>query len=196
MTLLVIEEHKCWAQVKEVALMHSEGLLAGEMKHGPLALVDEHLPLIVIATRDRMYAKMLSVVHQLLARGARLIILCNAGDTEIQETCASHNCRLIEVRLPGWHLIRPAPACHLLRGRGHLSLGGWPCTAWRMCCRSATQLGRCFRYGACSADQLSQQRIAPGLDSWRPALLRRCPAQWNAYSPLSTLCRCSCCLTT
>ena len=80
--------------------MHSEGLLAGEMKHGPLALVDEHLPLIVIATRDRMYAKMLSVVHQLLARGARLIILCNAGDAEIQETCASRNCRLIEVRLP------------------------------------------------------------------------------------------------
>jgi glucosamine--fructose-6-phosphate aminotransferase (isomerizing) len=39
-------------KVKEVALMHSEGILAGEMKHGPLALVDENLPIIVIATRD------------------------------------------------------------------------------------------------------------------------------------------------
>lgn len=39
-------------KVKEVALTHSEGLLAGEMKHGPLALVDETLPVIVIATRD------------------------------------------------------------------------------------------------------------------------------------------------
>lgn len=39
-------------KVKEVALMHSEGILAGEMKHGPLALVDETLPIIVIATRD------------------------------------------------------------------------------------------------------------------------------------------------
>lgn len=39
-------------KVKEVALMHSEGMLAGEMKHGPLALVDENLPIIVIATRD------------------------------------------------------------------------------------------------------------------------------------------------
>lgn len=39
-------------KVKEVALMHSEGLLAGEMKHGPLALVDETLPVIVLATRD------------------------------------------------------------------------------------------------------------------------------------------------
>ena len=77
--------------------MHSEGLLAGEMKHGPLALVDEHLPIIVIATRDRMYGKMLSVVQQLLARGARLTIVCNAGDTEICEICTRCKCRLIEV---------------------------------------------------------------------------------------------------
>ena len=42
--------------MKEVALMHSEGILAGEMKHGPLALVDETLPIIVLATRDRMCA--------------------------------------------------------------------------------------------------------------------------------------------
>lgn len=39
------------AQVKEVALIHSEGMMAGEMKHGPLALVDEHMPICVIATR-------------------------------------------------------------------------------------------------------------------------------------------------
>jgi glutamine---fructose-6-phosphate transaminase (isomerizing) len=39
-------------KVKEVALMHSEGMLAGEMKHGPLALVDENLPIVVIATQD------------------------------------------------------------------------------------------------------------------------------------------------
>lgn len=42
-------------KVKEVALMHSEGLLAGEMKHGPLALVDENLPIVVIATRDACF---------------------------------------------------------------------------------------------------------------------------------------------
>ena len=96
-------------QVKEVALMHSEGLLAGEMKHGPLALVDEHLPIIVIATRDRMYAKMLSVVQQLLARGARLTIVCNAGDTEIRDTCTKRQCRLIEVLL----LFVVPHLCHL-----------------------------------------------------------------------------------
>lgn len=42
-------------KVKEVALMHSEGIIAGEMKHGPLALVDETLPIIVIATRDATF---------------------------------------------------------------------------------------------------------------------------------------------
>jgi glucosamine--fructose-6-phosphate aminotransferase (isomerizing) len=42
-------------KVKEVALMHSEGMLAGEMKHGPLALVDENLTIIVIATRDSCF---------------------------------------------------------------------------------------------------------------------------------------------
>lgn len=42
-------------KVKEVALMHTEGILAGEMKHGPLALVDETLPIIVIATRDTCF---------------------------------------------------------------------------------------------------------------------------------------------
>jgi len=50
--------------------MHSEGILAGEMKHGPLALVDEHMPMIVLATQDRTCNKMHSVVQQLRARGA------------------------------------------------------------------------------------------------------------------------------
>lgn len=42
-------------KVKEVALMHGEGILAGEMKHGPLALVDENLPVVVVATRDACF---------------------------------------------------------------------------------------------------------------------------------------------
>lgn len=76
--------------------MHSEGILAGEMKHGPLALVDENMPIIVIATRDRMHAKMQSVIQQLRARSARLIVLCNEGDDAIADLC-SPKCRLIQV---------------------------------------------------------------------------------------------------
>eukprot|EP00884_Botryococcus_braunii_P005254 jgi/Botrbrau1/1472/Bobra.178_3s0029.1 len=83
-------------KVKEVAIMHSEGILAGEMKHGPLALVDESLPIVLFATRDRMYAKMLSVIQQLLARSARLIVVCNHGDMELEEL-AGKSCRLIKV---------------------------------------------------------------------------------------------------
>lgn len=76
--------------------MHSEGILAGEMKHGPLALVDENMPIIVIATQDRMHAKMQSVIQQLRARNARLIVLCNEGDDSIANLC-SPKCRLIQV---------------------------------------------------------------------------------------------------
>ena len=78
--------------------MHSEGILAGEMKHGPLALVDEHMPILVVATKDAMYPKMLSVIQQLRARHARLIVLCNKGDTEMADL-VSPDCRLIQVRV-------------------------------------------------------------------------------------------------
>jgi glucosamine--fructose-6-phosphate aminotransferase (isomerizing) len=70
-------------KVKEVALLHSEGILAGEMKHGPLALVDETMPLIVVATRDSSYRKQESVVQQLRARGGRLILIASEDDEEI-----------------------------------------------------------------------------------------------------------------
>lgn len=83
-------------KVKEVALIHSEGILAGEIKHGPLALVDEKLPIIVIATKDAMYKKMLSVVQQLCARMARLIVIANEDDKEIRQYTNS-NATFIEV---------------------------------------------------------------------------------------------------
>jgi glutamine---fructose-6-phosphate transaminase (isomerizing) len=87
--------------MKEVALIHSEGILAGEMKHGPLALVDETLPVVVVATRDSMYGKMQSVIQQLLARGARLVVLCNEGDEALREVAAGRadpsSMRLVEV---------------------------------------------------------------------------------------------------
>nr|XP_051194070.1 glutamine--fructose-6-phosphate aminotransferase [isomerizing] 1-like [Lolium perenne] len=82
-------------KVKEVALMHSEGMLAGEMKHGPLALVDENLPIIVIATRDACFRKQKSVIQQLLSRKGRLIVLCSTGD--ISAVVPSGSCRTIQV---------------------------------------------------------------------------------------------------
>lgn len=83
-------------KVKEVALMHSEGILAGEMKHGPLALVDENLPIVVIATRDQCFSKQQSVIQQLKARKGRLIVMCTEGDAAA--VCGG-SCRVIEVPL-------------------------------------------------------------------------------------------------
>ncbi|XP_020703047.1 glutamine--fructose-6-phosphate aminotransferase [isomerizing] 2 [Dendrobium catenatum] len=84
-------------KVKEVALTHSEGMLAGEMKHGPLALVDETLPIIVIATRDACFSQQQSVIQQLHARKGRLIVMCSSGDAA--SVCSGGSCRLIEVPL-------------------------------------------------------------------------------------------------
>jgi glucosamine--fructose-6-phosphate aminotransferase (isomerizing) len=72
-------------KVKEVSYMHSEGINAGEMKHGPLALVDEHMPIIVVATMDEMHNKMQGVIQQLMARNARLIIVCNEEDIDMED---------------------------------------------------------------------------------------------------------------
>ncbi|WKA02314.1 hypothetical protein VitviT2T_020519 [Vitis vinifera] len=82
-------------KVKEVALMHSEGIIAGEMKHGPLALVDENLPIVVIATRDACFSKQQSVIQQLHARKGRLIMMCSKGDSAA--VCPGGSCRVIEV---------------------------------------------------------------------------------------------------
>ena len=79
-----------------MALIHSEGVLAGEMKHGTLALVDETLPILVVATRDCTYRKMVSVVEQLRARNAWLIVLVNENDELLTSPCCK-GCTFIEV---------------------------------------------------------------------------------------------------
>ncbi|WVQ65806.1 glutamine-fructose-6-phosphate transaminase (isomerizing) [Kwoniella botswanensis] len=72
-------------KIKEVSYMHSEGILAGELKHGPLALVDEHLPVIFIMTRDSLYPKVQSALAQVTARKGRPIIICNEDDETVSD---------------------------------------------------------------------------------------------------------------
>jgi len=69
-------------KIKEITYMHSEGILAGELKHGPLALVDEGMPIIMICVRDHTFVKTMNAVQQVTARQGRPIIIANAGDTE------------------------------------------------------------------------------------------------------------------
>ncbi|XP_063849540.1 glutamine--fructose-6-phosphate aminotransferase [isomerizing] 2-like isoform X4 [Scylla paramamosain] len=72
-------------KIKEITYMHSEGILAGELKHGPLALVDEGMPIIMICTRDNVFVKCMNALQQVTAREGRPILICNKGDEEPQK---------------------------------------------------------------------------------------------------------------
>ena len=67
-------------KVKETSYIHTEGVPAGELKHGILALVDEHLPIIAFGTRDGVFPKVVSVIEQIAARRGRPIVICNELD--------------------------------------------------------------------------------------------------------------------
>ena len=67
-------------KLKEISYIHAEGYPAGEMKHGPIALVDKDLPVIVIATQDPWYDKMISQIEQAKARGGPVLAVATEGD--------------------------------------------------------------------------------------------------------------------
>lgn len=67
-------------KLKEISYIHAEGYPGGEMKHGPIALFDENMPVVIIAPKDPWYEKMLSQVEQTKARGAQVISLATDGD--------------------------------------------------------------------------------------------------------------------
>ncbi len=69
-------------KLKEISYIHAEGYPAGEMKHGPIALIDAHLPVVVIATRGRDREKTLNQLEQVKARGGRVVVVANPGDQE------------------------------------------------------------------------------------------------------------------
>lgn len=72
-------------KLKEISYKHAEGYPAGEMKHGPIALVDEHMPVIVIAPQDPWYDKMVSQIEQTKARNGKVIAIATDGDERIGE---------------------------------------------------------------------------------------------------------------
>jgi len=82
-------------KVKELTYMHSEGILSGELKHGPLAMVDETLPILMIVMRDALHEKCMNALSQVTARRGRPILLCEKGDKETME--ANAGCPCIQV---------------------------------------------------------------------------------------------------
>lgn len=72
-------------KLKECSYVHAEGCGAGEMKHGPLAMIDEHFPTVAIATNDSVYEKMISNMQEINARKGPIIAIATEGNTEISE---------------------------------------------------------------------------------------------------------------
>ena len=70
-------------KLKELAYVHAEGYPAGEMKHGPLALIEDGMPVVVIAPRDQHYKKTISNMQEVIARGAKVLLITNKSKDEI-----------------------------------------------------------------------------------------------------------------
>ncbi|MEM8858404.1 MAG: glutamine--fructose-6-phosphate transaminase (isomerizing) [Chloroflexota bacterium] len=71
-------------KLKEISYIHAEGYPAGEMKHGPIALIDDLMPVVAIATKDDLYEKMISQVQQAKARDGKVIAVATEGDTLVE----------------------------------------------------------------------------------------------------------------
>jgi glucosamine--fructose-6-phosphate aminotransferase (isomerizing) len=71
-------------KLKEISYVHAEGYPGGELKHGPIALVEEGVPVVAVATECHVYPKMLSNIQEVRARGATVIAIASEGDQEIE----------------------------------------------------------------------------------------------------------------
>jgi glucosamine--fructose-6-phosphate aminotransferase (isomerizing) len=70
-------------KLKEISYIHAEGYAAGEMKHGPIALIDDRMPVLALTPRDASYERMVGNVEEVKARGGRVIAVCHRGDAEM-----------------------------------------------------------------------------------------------------------------
>ncbi len=76
-------------KLKEISYIHAEGYAAGEMKHGPIALIDEDMPVVALVPRDVHYEKAFSNVQEVKAREGQIIAVCTEGDTDVLSLLAS-----------------------------------------------------------------------------------------------------------
>ena len=71
-------------KLKEISYIHAEGYPAAEMKHGPIALIDEDLPVVFIATKNSSYEKVISNIQEVKARKGKVVAIVTEGDTEVR----------------------------------------------------------------------------------------------------------------
>jgi glucosamine--fructose-6-phosphate aminotransferase (isomerizing) len=72
-------------KLKEISYIHAEGYPAAEMKHGPIALIDEQMPVVVIAVNSNHYKKVVSNIEEIKARKGKIIAVVTEGDTEVKQ---------------------------------------------------------------------------------------------------------------
>jgi glucosamine--fructose-6-phosphate aminotransferase (isomerizing) len=72
-------------KLKEISYIHAEGYPAAEMKHGPIALIDDHMPVVVLATKDPSHDKIVSNIQEVKARKGIVIAIVNEGDKTIEQ---------------------------------------------------------------------------------------------------------------
>jgi glucosamine--fructose-6-phosphate aminotransferase (isomerizing) len=70
-------------KLKEISYIHAEGYPAAEMKHGPIALIDDKMPVVVVAVKDGAYDKIMGNIEEVKARGGRILAIASEGDQEI-----------------------------------------------------------------------------------------------------------------
>lgn len=111
-------------KVKEISYIHSEGILAGELKHGPLAMIDKGVGVVVFVVKNSFYQKMVSVVEQLKSRQAEIFAVCSEGDETLCRLLPEENLLYVphtEERLQ--HIINVIPmqllAFHLAKLKGN-----------------------------------------------------------------------------
>ena len=85
-------------KLKEISYIHAEGYPAGEMKHGPIALIDESLPVVALIPRGRGYEKILSNVQEVKARGGRVLAVINSGDDHVRRILGKED---LVIEVPG-----------------------------------------------------------------------------------------------
>ncbi len=77
--------HECDLKLKEISDIHAEGYPAEGMKHGPIALIDEQMPVVVIAINSNHYGKVVSNIEEIKARKGKIIAVVTEGDTVVRE---------------------------------------------------------------------------------------------------------------
>ena len=89
-------------KLKEISYIHAEGYPAGEMKHGPIALIDEQMPIVALATHDHVFEKMQGNIQEAKARGGSIIAITTTGDTTLKEVLGEND-SMVEV--PATHRL-------------------------------------------------------------------------------------------